>query len=286
MPAEVAEGLDGLTIHSEPLEGFCKICGQFSPLNREHVPPASSGNKGTSFGHSLEDWLNRSEDGEMAGGRHQQGGVWMRTLCERCNRRTGDYATEYRGWVARAARIIVDLPDRLRDLDNEPVSRGVTVRFSEVRPGRFGRQVVSMVASLSAGWDLIGRNPQLRGVLLDGEVGELPEEMFLGMTLYAGPHARYAGPFVYVDQESESWSWSIVMAHPPFAFELSLLSSSNYVTQLCGIGDFLKVGTGTKSDVDLDLFIAFGHTALPTDWRTACQIEDGLNLDGSPARQL
>lgn len=250
-------------------------------MTREHLPPQSAGNAGRVVLHSLEDWLQRETLDEPLGGRVEQGGVWGRTLCRECNSITGHrYGAEYRGWAGRAARMFRDELPPFEVLDSELVSRALRVQFEDVRPGAFARQVLSLMASLSGPWDLAARHPEIRSMVLDGTPGRLPEGMFLGMTFYAGPNVVVAGPSLVLNRVTSSWRWSLVLAHPPLAFELVLAESASEPTPLCGIGNFLEAIADQRADVELELFVAFGHTVCPTDWRTRAQVETQLTLEG------
>lgn len=278
-PAEVAAG--GEILPRQPTRGPCRLCGNLAALSREHVPPASAGNAGRSVVRGIEDWLARASLDEAPGGRPQQGGVWGRTLCEPCNNATGRYASEYRGWAARAVRLLGEI-DSSDVLDSQPVSKLLRVQFDEVRPGAFVRQVLSLMASMSGPWDIARRHPELRGMVLEGTTGELPAGMSLDMSLFYGPSCILAGPTLVIDRASNGWKWCVVVAFPPFAFEMVLAADWQEGTPMCGIGDFLAVPPGSKASVELDLFVAFGHTALPTDWRTRHQIENRLDVYGNP----
>lgn len=279
-PPEVATG--GLLLPRRPVRDRCRLCGETAPLTREHIPPASAGNRATGITHTIEEWLGRASLDDLPGGSTEQGGVWGRTLCADCNSCTDRYAGEYRGWAARAARILLeDLPPA-HELDAQPVSKALRVQFQRVRPGAFARQVLSLMASISGPWDLAGRYDGIRAAVLEGQPGRLPDGMTLSMTFYLGPSALIAGPFMAVDRDTGAWKWSLVIAFPPLAFEMVLASSGDDVSQLCGIHEFLEVEPAVVGDVELDLFVAFGHTALPTDWRTRAQVEQRLSLEGIP----
>lgn len=51
---------------------------------------------------------------------------------------------------------------------------------------------------------------------------------------------------------------------------------------LCLVDELLATAPSVRDNVELDVFVAFGHTALPTDWRTRAQIEAGVSLYGVP----
>ena len=185
--------------------------------------------------HTIEEWLARTSLDAIPGGRVEQGGVWGRTLCRRCNNATGQYASEYRRWAARGARMLGQLPAR-EVLDAEPVSKLLRVQFENVRPGAFTRQVLSLMASMSGPWDIAGRHPLVRTMVLEGKPGELPAGMTLDLALFYGPSCLLAGPTLIIDRTTNGWKWSLVVAFPPFAFEMVLAADWTEVSPMCGIG--------------------------------------------------
>ena len=281
-PPGVAAG--GRLLPREPTDGRCRLCGRVTSLSREHLPPRSAANSERVVADSIEEWVRRQSLDERTRGTVEQGGVWGRTLCSDCNSVTGHrYGDQYRGWAGRAARLFRDELPPVEELDRDRVSRLLRVQFSGVRPGSFARQVLSLMASLSGPWDLASHHPEIRAMVLDGTAGRLPEGMFLGMAFYAGPSIVVAGPTLVINRITKEWRWSLVLAYPPLAFEFVLAAAAEtWPTPMCGIGNFLETAPGARGDVELECFIAFGHTGWPTDWRTRAQIENGLTLKGTP----
>jgi hypothetical protein len=211
--------------------------------------------------------LERDSLDEIPGGRSHQGGNFGFVLCEDCNSRTGRLATEYRRWASMGRERITPL---------------VTIRVPRCHPAQFTRQVLSLMVSLAGPWPVTTQFPKLATTLIHGEPCELPEPLWLGMGLCAPHAARYAGPSLAIDLESRTWRWFASLAYPPFAFELELARSpdADAANRLCGIGGFLEHPDDATADVELDLIVAFAHTAFPGDWRTRMQIENSLDLYG------
>jgi hypothetical protein len=281
-PAGVAAG-GAILPRERRVSEECRICGQAMLLSREHVPPRSAGNLGTSRAHSLPEWLARESLDEVPGGRFEQGGIWGYTLCGACNSRTGRFSHEYRRWAFTTKGILrEEVSDSIEKIDQSPITKGVSVRLPAALPGAFVRQVLSVMCSVAGPWRVTDQHPELRAALLDGDMCELPPGLALGMALCAGPSALVAGPSLVMDTSSR-WKWIAVLAFPPLAFELELAASADRPPSvMCEIGNFLQVRESTRADVDLDLIIGFSHTVLPGDWRTRCQIERKLGLDGLP----
>ncbi|MEX0665518.1 MAG: hypothetical protein WD598_12225 [Acidimicrobiia bacterium] len=280
-PPEVAEG--GKLLPRRPVEGaICRVCNESPASTREHIPPRAAGNTQTSRSHAFEEWLARDESGSMTGGRVEQGGIFGFTLCEPCNRRSGRYAAEYRDWVASCARLISALDDSPQELDVLPTLKEMHIKLGpDVRPSAFARQVLASMCSVAGPWN-ISSNPVIRQLVLGDDGAALPPPLKLTMGMYLGPNAFLAGPSLQVNQPSQQWRWIAVIAYPPFAFELTLASDWSQPDVLCGIGNFLELEAHTRGEVELELPVLFSHTPYPGDWRNHHQIENRLDIDGSP----
>lgn len=259
-----------------PLTARCRLCGQTLKLTREHLPPQATGNKSTHYAQSFTGWIDADDRARPRRGRHEQGGVWGYTLCKACNERTGQhYGTEYLGWVIRAEKVIAELPPP-RQIDREPEAKGLEAQFGGasdggVTPGRFVRQVLSMMCSLSGEWDLAGRQPAIRRIILEQSVEPLPGELRVSMSIFLGPHSRIAGPQLRVDIASGEWAWVMELAHRPFAFLMVL--ASNIETHAG-----LDIGELTEVDVDRHVAytamfdVGFGWSAYPGDYRSSAAL--------------
>ena len=285
-PPEVRQG-GVVLLRSRPIEEECLICGQRGRLSREHVPPRSSGNSARVTTHSLSDWLARDSLDDLPGGRFEQGGIWGYTLCADCNTKTGRYSNEYRRWAGTAARLLQGgLPESIEELDESPATKSLVMRLPNAAPGAFVRQVLSMMCSVAGPWKVVDQHPELREALLEAQTCALPSGLRLGMALCAGPSGMTAGPSLKVNAPRGLWAWVAVVAHPPLVFELELAGSPDRpISPMCEIGNFLDVTPETRGSVDLDVIVAFTHTAFPGDWRTRYQIEHRLGLDGLPEEE-
>jgi hypothetical protein len=202
--------------------------------------------------------------------------VWGYTLCKACNERTGQhYGTEYLGWVVRAEKVIAELPSP-RQIDREPGPKGLEAQFGGasdggVAPGRFVRQVLSMMCSLSGQWDLAGRQPAIRRIVLDQSVEPLPGDLHASMSIYLGPHSRIAGPQLRVDTASGEWAWVIELAHRPFAFVMVLASNIDTHAGL-DIGALTEIAIDRRVAYTAMFDIGFGWSAYPGDYRSSAAL--------------
>lgn len=228
------------------------------------------------------DWLERDDLGELRGGTHTQGGIRGYTLCGPCNSKTGElYGEEYKAWAIRGFQILSQLPHPA-EIDAEPEQKGASIEFRYVRPGRFVRQVLSCMCSLSADWDLAGQYPEIRSAVLDGQAGPMPAGLRLGMDLYAGRDSRYFGPQLRLRGDGE-WAWVIGFDCPPFGFQLSL--ASNIAEPDVGIimNEMTKLTSAQVADsFEAEFMVGFGWTPSIGDYRSRGMIES----DAPPASSV
>src|SRR3990167_6592028 len=214
------------------LKGRCRLCGKISDLTREHIPPKSSGNKSRYKKYDLDSWLKKGFSHDKVKLGVEQGGIFGYTICRDCNSFTGKlYGGEYKNWVEIAKSIMMGFdPGTIPQLDQAVGPFGWEVVFGSkergaVRPGAFIRQVLSCMCSLSGIWDLASRHPEIRRIILEQSVEQLPSNLDLGMSIYLGPKVRTMGPQLKVDFKTKTWIWCQEIAFPPFAFLLVLESN-------------------------------------------------------------
>ncbi len=279
-PPAVAAGGTKL-LPRQPLSGPCRLCGTSKQLTREHIPLKAAGNIQTHVSHSFEDWLARSEDDELPGGVIEQGGIWGRTLCASCNSLTGQwYGEEFVGWVARAEKILRQLPHP-EEMTAKESSPAVEVEFGGVRPGAFVRQVLSLMCSVAGPWALADRHPVIRSIVLDKAVASLPAGMSMSLALYQGPGARIAGPALEIDQSTGDWRWVVEVAHRPFAM-LMVLATNTEPPPLLEISQLTEIPPDQKANYQATMNIGFGHTPYPGDYRTQASVLAGRGVREVP----
>lgn len=256
--------------------GRCRICGEQRKLTREHVPPAAAFNRDRAKVHTVDEWLSRQDD-VMPGGHFKQGGLWAYTLCKPCNEFTGlRFADEYRRWAGTVLNALAEVGTNVRELEAEPTPR--RGRFSMQgdpgpRPGAMVRQVLAMMCSVSGGFDLAGRFPVVRRLLLEGSTEALPAGMSIGLTVYLSTRSRFSGPMLTVSTKASTWRWTLEIAHAPLATLLVLASGGNAPAHAWDLSQYTQVAPDVHADVEGDLEIGFGHTLLPGDYRTKAAVD-------------
>lgn len=268
-----------------PAKGRCRLCGQEGDLTKEHIPPKSSGNKERHTNLTLDDWLrDKLEANSKTKGPIEQGGIFGYTLCRRCNSLTGTlYGTEYKEWVNRANKMIDGFgPGMVATLNQMPGPFGENLDFGckedgGVKPGAFVRQVLSNMCSLSGSWDLAGRHPTLRRIILEKSLEKLPDELELGMSIYFGPNVRTHGPQLRVDKKTKTWRWLIEIAYPPFAFLMVIASNSKEPGLGLLIDNMTEVTPETRQKFMGTVEMGFGWSPYPGDYRSEAAIK-GLTI--------
>jgi len=88
--------------------GHCCICGNYSKLSFEHVPPRSAFNDHPVFVADIKELIGKW-DGEIKNikGKIHQLGSGDYTLCEKCNSDTGAwYGNAFADWAYQAFRVL------------------------------------------------------------------------------------------------------------------------------------------------------------------------------------
>jgi hypothetical protein len=160
----------------------CGLCGELRKMTRAHVPPQAAGNTGKVTSASVQ-----IVDGVMKPGRQQEGGLWVRGLCEPCNGLAGrrcDLASgEFAGRLETFARVGPRL-GFLRPWEPPAVS---------VAPGLVARSIVIGMFAVSPNLRVIF--PQLAADLLnERDHIRMPQGATLRFALLPERRARIAGP--------------------------------------------------------------------------------------------
>ncbi|HUW21933.1 MAG TPA: hypothetical protein VMW41_04700 [Candidatus Bathyarchaeia archaeon] len=142
-----------------------------------------------------------------------------------------------------------------------------------VKPGAFVRQVLSCMCSLSGSWDLAGRYPAIKRIILEKSTEAIPSGMELGMFLYFGPRARIQGPQLRIDTKLKIWRWVEEIAYPPFAFQLMLASNKSDPGLGLLIDNFTTLSPDTQQYFSGIIEMGFGWSPYPGDYRSRFAIE-------------
>lgn len=127
----------------KPHYGRCRICKRYSRFTKEHVPPEKAINQGpvVVFSHQTRPGTNRVS---MRPSHESADGVFLYSLCKRCNNQTGNrYGSDYSEFIRAVDPYAV--PKNANEI--------VQISFPTLHPLRIIKQVTSMILSTSAPTD-------------------------------------------------------------------------------------------------------------------------------------
>jgi hypothetical protein len=245
---------------ADPLATHCRVCGAEAELGFGEGRPTSAfkGNPAKLFGFDA--WLIRDAD---APGPY--------TLCDDCSECAAKwYLPEFRRWVRIAEDAIArgPAPDAL---EADPRPTWTAAEFSDVRPARFTKQLITMLLAITPPGFLTSGHLDLGEYARDPRRVGLPPRYQLYLSLFHGPYARFVGYSAQVDHETGRTEELIELAYPPFSCVLSLAGDAPIETT--NITGFIELRANDLCVVDLDLLNGFGHTPYPADLRTRAAVE-------------
>lgn len=256
--------------------GACRICGRVTELTEEHLPPRGAFNKQRHQEVPVDEVLGADDLDPEGGGRILQGGIRGYMLCGDCNGFTGRWGREYQGWAGRAFRMIASTGKAPADIDETDGYPYIAAAFLNVYPGRFIRQVLSMMLSISGSPELGERYPQLRELVLGGPPRQLPDPLRVYLNLYAHHVSRIAGGRAgqgRFDADQGVWRWLLEVSFVPLSTILVINGPPDPELGL-DITSFTECDPDVKSaEIDFEgLRIGFGHKPFPGDFRTKGQL--------------
>jgi hypothetical protein len=260
--------------------GICRVCrNEEAKLSYEHVPPQKAFNDEPITVYGFDDWLNRGPDGTLAGGRIEQRGAGGHTLCERCNNNTVSwYGTELKRAANTGATVLMQVP--LKDFDQLLEHRWAQIKIKQSEAGphplRFIKQIVAMLLATSPP-ELTLHHPELGDFVLDRTRTGLADRYRFYLALYAGPYARTTGVVPEFDLERNRHDTFVEVAWPPYAYVMTI-DSDPEALDTADITPMVDIGYNQRADIELDLLVGFGHTAIPVDYRTSAMIERDREL--------
>lgn len=121
--------------------GLCHICGKYSKLSFEHIPPENAMNSGSATIYTGDNVMKRYR-GEKAKYINQQQGMGKHTLCEKCNNNTGSWYVPTYNDVAK------DVASYLHKTEQLVHGDIISLSFKNVPVLSFVKQVITMFCSL------------------------------------------------------------------------------------------------------------------------------------------
>lgn len=238
------------------VRGECRICGEFTKLTFEHVPPKCAFNDAPIRSYKLGEWW-QLQSGSASQFHNEQRGAGDHLLCRRCNEHVCGswYVPELCKWVRAVAPRWEEIPS---DAGSDLVA---IVGLRRVFPARFAKQVLAMLLATSPAGFATKHEP-LRRLVLSRETDGLPENYQLYLSLFTRDVARETGLFDAMADFGERMFQAIELSFPPFSYLLTI--GEGVVTDRLGrISNFLDYTCDEEVEPRLEL--AVNWTLLPED---------------------
>jgi 5-methylcytosine-specific restriction endonuclease McrA len=259
-------------------DAACRICGDITDLTFEHLPPRSAGNRQKIELLDIAAWLRREDHGTTERGRISQKGAGANTLCEECNNHAGRlYVPEFRRWIRVGNAALAELKPAQVDAQVEPAY--VELEIEGVRPGRFMKQVVTMLLAQSMG-GVAKKHADLREYARDPQVVGLPSRYQIYLAFNAGPNARYNGGSVAM--RPSGLVFAVELSFPPFTYILSI-DEEGPAIETGNITNFADLGIDQTATAKVQLRLGFSHTPLPLDLRSKAALEQDRSRNEADA---
>ena len=255
-------------------EGNCHICNRYGKLTFEHIPPrcalidkSAKIYTGDSFVKLLSDKGRYPWQYEGLKYKSQQKGLGDYTLCPKCNSITGKlYGDEYKKWFYTVLNLIYF------NKEEHKKSMSLTLQLKNIYPGRFIRQILSIICSTCPGFST--KYPYVKKLILDKDYiyKEKPDfkiYMYLMKTQYNG----YTGIMHMFTSNWQIKSISEINLYP-FGFIIDL---SNSVKNEMDITKFINCSYNDKGEVTLIMNVHEKNNVLPLDYRTREEIIKQIN---------
>jgi hypothetical protein len=253
----------------------CRLCGASDDLSFEHVPPKSALNRDRVEMLGIESWLERDKPTGHPGKRGEisQRGAGVKTLCRTCNSRAGRlYVPEMARWVRVGYAALRDNRLVVEEADTKIERLGIGLTIRDVYPGRFVKQIVTMLLALAPKETVMGY-PDLAAYAREPNITDFPNGMSLYLNFYLGPMARFVGSSAVVRQHDMTTYAVSELAYPPYAYALVMGEPPDSpALECCDITGFAAAPINQKANVEMFMQCGFGHTPLPLDYRSAASV--------------
>lgn len=263
----------------KPIFGECRICGEYSQLTFEHVPPRSSFNNSSVSLLSGDELIKTITDDSRKpwqlpknSGKIQQRGRGDYYLCSSCNSKTGKwYGSEYKKFVGGVHGAIKQNGNLNFDY--------LSFIIHEIRPLPIFKQILTMFCDINQGY--IG-DDSLKEYLLSKESISFNRSRYeIYAYIHSGSLFRSHGlSALCLKGISEPVMVSEISGYP-IGLALYVNKPKDYVPKGCNITCLCEYEYNDIKDVIFHLPKLENNTMFPTDYRTkeeiTCCIEQSKN---------
>ncbi|RKU14480.1 hypothetical protein C6501_08165 [Candidatus Poribacteria bacterium] len=266
--------------------GNCRICGIYTKLSFEHVPPEAAFNNHRVVGKHIFELINKDPDYYFDGKGHiSQRGAGAYTLCEKCNNDTGAwYGDAFANFAHQSLYI-------LKHAKGRP---SLYYPF-RIYPLRVIKQIITMFFSINKDQFRFS-HPDLVKFVLNKNERYLSPDIRILVYFTLGPHARYVGGTsisaieVNPDEISRDMLddmlnqyqrdypkslYSSEIAFPPLGYVLSF-GLEPLDNELTDISFFARYPYGDWTSLHLKLPVNPVNTWYPGDYRSKEQIRNNF----------
>jgi len=245
-------------------QDHCWLCDKYGTLTKEHIPPESAFNDCPMLLMKVDERSMRSGALEWAPGQRFGRGVYVRSVCARCNNRCGSkYGGAYVDLVRRVA-------ERIGDVQEFHSASILAVK----RPLAILKQVLFQFVSAN-GPGFVRANDWVAPFVRNQTNQSIPPD--IGVYLFASNcrGARTTGVSSHIDLSRSQMN---VMAEFSF-WPLGTVLSWGHVSHrgLAPIHHWVQYPFDFKGSVDLHLPVNPIHSAYPMDFRSQSQMSSALN---------
>lgn len=250
-------------------EGYCRICNKYGKLTYEHIPPKCALNDkeirvytGDSCVKLLSDKNRFPWETDGIKYKLLQKGLGDYTLCEKCNNITGElYGDEYKKWFFTSIKSIND------NSVEHKLANNATFKLKNVYPGRFIRQILSIICSTYSGFTK--KYPYVKELILNKNyVYSKKPEFKIYMYLLKNPYNGYTGISGMMLSDG---TFKIVDEIDLYPFGFYLILSDTKENEM-DITEFINYGYNDIADVDLTMNVHEKNNIIPMDFRTKDEI--------------
>jgi hypothetical protein len=196
-----------------PQQGIlCQLCRRSTDLTKAHIPPKCAGNVGSRVTR-VRPYI---VDNVMRHDSPQEGGLWLRTICEPCNGLASRYDDAYGELANSVSRI-----DRLNQRGFVLPAGPGRVPAVDVAPGRVARSILHGMVALAPSMHLM-HGDFLTGLLNDDSQIYLPPGLQLRVARVVRSQCRIASAYSMLQVLGQRQVYDVFaeIYFPPFIWVL------------------------------------------------------------------
>jgi hypothetical protein len=236
-------------LHRTPVVDICRLCGKWTQLTFEHVPPRGAFNDFPRWYPDTQELLDHEVSGKPMSGRitDEPRGAGAYTLCQRCNNKCSRYAQHFISltvaWREALDAQVGKLVSRTHRTWRARVMKQIMAMFLSANPPGFGQ-----------------KNPDVRRYVSNAQEKGLPPSIRIHAALTRELDARQAGVTGYMNISGPSSTFSEI-AFAPFVLMMTI-DSAPPDPRFVDITFFAASGYGDRQETHLQLPVLELYSAI------------------------